>query len=81
MKTLLLFATVLMFNTFKLEKVKVFICTDPKSQIYHYVEDCKNLEKCTFEIKKTDKAEAEDQDKRECKLCKDKNPKLDKKKE
>ncbi len=81
MKALFLLTTLFMMNTFSSEKVKVFICTDPKSQIYHYVEDCKNLEKCSYEIKKLDKYLAVDDQKRECKLCKDKNPSLEKKKE
>ena len=52
-------------------KKKVFICTDMKSQIYHWDELCKELVKCKYEVKKIDKSEAEDQDKRPCKVCKE----------
>jgi hypothetical protein len=60
---------------------KVYICTDPKSQIYHYEELCKDLEKCKFEIKEVKENEAKDQEKRVCKLCKDKESKQEKKSE
>ncbi len=42
---------------------KVFICTDIKSQIYHYKELCKELEKCKYEVKEVKENEAKDQEK------------------
>jgi len=59
---------------------KVYICTDPKSQIYHYEELCKDLEKCKFEIKDVKENEAKDQEKRLCKLCKENDAKEENKK-
>lgn len=61
-------------------KRKVFICTDPKSQIYHLEELCKDLEKCKFEVKDVKENEAQDQEKRLCKICKENESKEDKKK-
>jgi hypothetical protein len=58
-------------------KKKVFICTDPKSQIYHLEELCKELEKCKFEIKEIKENEANEQEKRLCKLCKENQKKKD----
>ena len=61
-------------------KKKVFICTDPKSQIFHLEELCKELEKCKFEVKEIKENEANDQEKRLCKLCKENQKKEDDKK-
>jgi hypothetical protein len=58
---------------------KVFICTDPKSQIYHYQELCKELEKCKFDIKEVKENEAKDQEKRLCKVCKENDKNEEKK--
>jgi hypothetical protein len=60
-------------------KKKVFICTDPKSQIYHLEEICKDLEKCKFEVKEVKENEAKDQEKILCKLCKQNETKEDNK--
>ena len=57
--------------TMEAPKKKVFICTDTKSQIYHWDELCKELEKCKYEVKKIDKSEAVDQERRPCKVCKE----------
>jgi hypothetical protein len=59
---------------------KVFICTDPKSQIYHLEELCKDLEKCKFDIKEVKENEAKDQEKRLCKVCKENQKKEEEKK-
>jgi hypothetical protein len=61
-------------------KKKVFICTDPKSQIFHLEELCKELEKCKFGIKEVKESEATDQEKRLCKLCKENEKKVEEKK-
>jgi hypothetical protein len=71
MKTLLILCSLLAINVFSPAKKKIFICTDPKSQVYHYQELCKDLEKCKFEIKEVKENEAKDQEKRLCKLCKE----------
>lgn len=57
---------------------KVFICTDIKSQIYHYEELCKELEKCKYEVKEVKENEAKDQEKRLCKVCKENDEKKEK---
>lgn len=61
-------------------KKKVFICTDPKSQIFHLEELCKELEKCKFEVKEIKENEANDQEKRLCKLCKENQKTVEEKK-
>jgi hypothetical protein len=75
--SLIIFALVAIGYTVPAQK-KVFICTDIKSQIYHYEELCKDLEKCKFEIKEVKENEAKDQEKRLCKLCKENKDKKDK---
>lgn len=71
MKNSLILFALLIIGIGKPAQKKVYICTDPKSQIYHYEELCKDLEKCKFEVKDVKENEAKDQDKRLCKLCKE----------
>ena len=61
-------------------KKKVFICTDPNSQVFHLEELCKDLEKCKFEVKEIKESEANEQEKRLCKVCKENQKKEDEKK-
>ncbi len=61
-------------------KKKVYIYTDPKSQVFHLEELCKDLEKCKFEVKEIKESEANDQEKRLCKLCKENQKKEEDKK-
>jgi hypothetical protein len=74
--SLIFFATIVIGLSLPAQK-KVYICTDPKSQVYHYEELCKELEKCKFEIKQIKENEANDQEKRLCKLCKENQKKKD----
>lgn len=74
---LIIFALLFMSFTTPAQK-NVFICTDIKSQIYHYEELCKELEKCKFEVKKVKENEAKDQEKRLCKVCKENEDKKEK---
>jgi len=80
MKTLFIIYSLITFGLSTPAQKKVFICTDPKSQIYHFEELCKDLEKCKFEVKEIKENEAKDQEKRLCKLCKEKESKEEKKK-
>ncbi|HRG58341.1 MAG TPA: hypothetical protein PK323_05240 [Bacteroidia bacterium] len=68
--SIFVFAFLFMCFTIPAQK-NVFICTDIKSQIYHYEELCKELEKCKYEVKKVKENEAKDQEKRLCKVCKE----------
>lgn len=77
--SLLVFALLIMGFTAPGQR-KVYLCTDPKSQIYHLEELCKELEKCKFEVKETKENEAKDQEKRLCKVCKENESKQEKKK-
>ena len=74
--SLIFFATIVIGLSLRAQK-KVYICTDPKTQVYHYEELCKELEKCKFEIKQIKENEANDQEKRLCKLCKENQKKKD----
>jgi aromatic ring-opening dioxygenase catalytic subunit (LigB family) len=42
---------IVILTSFVPAQKRVYLCTDPKSQIYHYDELCKELEKCTFQVK------------------------------
>ncbi|MCC6252918.1 MAG: hypothetical protein IT238_10700 [Bacteroidia bacterium] len=77
---LLLLAFSFVSFTFSAKK-NVYICTDPKSQYYHLEELCKELEKCNYQVKEVTKGEAEDQNKRLCKVCKENDSKNKKDKE
>jgi hypothetical protein len=80
MKNSIALMAIIILTSFVPTQKKVYLCTDPKSQIYHYDELCKELEKCTFEIKEEKENEAKDQEKRLCKVCKDFVPKKGSKK-
>lgn len=81
MKNSLLIFALLTVGFFTPAQKKVYMCTDPKSQTYHYEELCKELEKCKFEVKSVKENEAQDQEKRLCKVCKENESKKEKKKE
>ncbi len=77
MKTLLIALVALSMTSALPAKKKAYICTDLKSQTYHWDELCKELEKCKYEVKETTEAEAKDQQKRLCKVCKENEKKKD----
>lgn len=48
---------------------KVYICTGPKSKVYHKSEKCKGLNRCSRDVKAISLEEAKKMNRRECKIC------------
>ena len=47
----------------------VFVCTSPGAKAYHVSEDCMGLSNCSYEIEEISIEEAEDLDRRPCRMC------------
>lgn len=48
---------------------EVYICTGPKSRVYHKTDDCTGLSRCSGSIKKITIEEAKTRNRRPCKWC------------
>lgn len=47
----------------------VYICTGPRSRVYHKTENCKGLRRCSGSVKKVDVSYAEEIGRRKCRMC------------
>ena len=47
----------------------VYLCTGPRTKVYHKTDRCKGLRRCSGTIKKVDVAYAEKIGRRKCKMC------------
>ena len=47
----------------------VYICTGPRSKVYHKTANCKGLRRCSGRVKKITLEEAKRLHRRACKLC------------
>ena len=47
----------------------VYICTGPRSRVYHKTSKCKGLRRCSGEIKLVSLDEAKRLHRRECRIC------------
>ncbi|WP_321479777.1 hypothetical protein [uncultured Bacteroides sp.] len=47
----------------------VYICTGPKSTVYHSNPKCRGLNRCSGEIKAISLADAKEMGRRACKIC------------
>lgn len=47
----------------------VYICTGPKSKVYHKSSNCKGLNSCSREINKVTLDKAKSMNRRACKIC------------
>ena len=47
----------------------VYICTGPRSKVYHKTDNCKGLRRCSGTVKKVDLSYAEKIGRRKCKMC------------
>lgn len=64
--------TVESLGTETLEAVRgefVFICTGSSAKTYHRIEDCRGLSRCSGDIEKVSLDEAEDMERRACRIC------------
>lgn len=51
------------------EQNYVYICTGPKSAVYHKTNSCRGLKNCSTSVKKVTKEQAEKMGRRPCKIC------------
>lgn len=51
------------------EATYVYICTGPKSTVYHKTDKCRGLKNCSTSVKKVTVQEAEKMGRRACKIC------------
>ncbi len=51
------------------EATYVYICTGPKSTVYHKTDKCRGLKNCSTSVKKVTIQEAEKMGRRACKVC------------
>ena len=47
----------------------VFICTGPSAKTYHRTNDCRGLSRCSGDIEEVSLDEAEDMERRACRIC------------
>lgn len=53
MKTFLLAISVYTFSLAPSQSTAVYICVSPTGKKYHYSKNCRGLQRCTHEIRKT----------------------------
>ena len=68
--TLTLFA-ILLLSSFTLDNSSssVYICNGPKAKVYHSINNCRGLNRCSGDIVSVSLAKAKKMGRRECKIC------------
>jgi hypothetical protein len=68
MKAITLLLAIQFFTTSFIPQNNVFVCTGPKSKVYHKARNCKGLRNCSTDLSSVSIARAKNMGRRACKI-------------